>query len=223
MHRLDSSLIGPLSSIALYLSGIYHQGIGDLEEALEIFGDEKFDMSLVETSTSSPSQVERDYALLAALNVIWIIQEPHYQDDRRNNAMIERISKACQAHPSVDMQAAFHLVAATVQRSPPMSSMEVRSHLSQALKAATSASNMQFISITLSVMCNRFFVSVVGEQAEKSALAASTQAHRSGNNLWMSVADGMLAQCLELNSKPIESAKTLETARQKAQAAFPGY
>jgi len=223
LDRLDASLIGPLGSIALYLSGIYHQGTGDLETALEIFEDDKFDLDSFESTTSSVSQVKRDYAILAALNAIWILQDPHRQDVRRNNALMEKITKPCQHHPNMDIQAAFHLAAATVNRSPPLPSIDVRSHLSQALKATKITLNMQFTCITLSVMCNRFFVSVVGEQAEKSALAASVQATRSGNPLWMSVADGMLAQVFDLNGKQFEAGQALEKARRRAQHAFPGY
>ena len=223
MGRLEASLIGPLGSIALYLSGIYHQGIGDLETALAIFEDAKFDMASFESTTSSLSQVERDYSILAALNTIWILQDPRLQDVRRNNSLIEKITKPCQHHPNLDIQAAFHLAAATVNRTPPLPSIDVRSHLAQALKATKVTLNMQFTCITLSIMCNRFFVSVVGEQAEKSALAASVQANRSGNPLWMSVADGMLAQVFELNGKQYEAAQALEKARRKAQHAFPGY
>lgn len=223
MSRLGTSLIGPLASISLYLSGIYHQGVGDLKTALEIFEDEKFDMTLYEGNTCSASQVKRDYSILAALNTIWILQDPAQQDVRRNNALMEKITKPCQHHPSLDIQAAFHLAAATVNRSPPLPSIDVRSHLSRALKSTKLTLNMQFTCITLSIMCNRFFVSVVGEQAEKSALAASVQANRSGNPLWMSVADGMLAQVYELNGKQSEATQALDKARRKAQHAFPGY
>jgi hypothetical protein len=70
-------------------------------------------------------------------------------------------------------------------------------------------------------MCNRFFANVVGAQAEKSALAASVQAQKSGNVLWRSVADGMLAQCYEVNGKATDAKVTMGQAVKLAQMALP--
>lgn len=64
-------------------------------------------------------------------------------------------------------------------------------------------------------------MNVVGAQAEKSAMAASAQAQRSGNMLWMSVADGMLGHCFELNGKPVEAKITMDKARGMAGKALP--
>jgi hypothetical protein len=70
-------------------------------------------------------------------------------------------------------------------------------------------------------MCSRFFANVVGNQAEKSAKAASFQAKNSGNVLWMSVADGMLAQNYEVQGKKFEAQVKLEEANMLAQQAMP--
>ena len=54
-------------------------------------------------------------------------------------------------------------------------------------------------------MCGCFYATNVGEQAEKSALAAQMQAKRSGNKLWGSVTDGLLAKCYEGQGKMAEA------------------
>jgi len=89
------------------------------------------------------------------------------------------------------------------------------------LSGARTTANTQFLCITLNVMCNRFFSNVVGAQAEKSAMAASVQAMRSGNILWRSVAEGMLAQCYEVQGKHTEAQATLEQAQSFARLALP--
>ena len=43
--NLDVPLAGSLGIFALYLSGVYHQGVGDLDAALRIFQDAKFNLA----------------------------------------------------------------------------------------------------------------------------------------------------------------------------------
>ena len=51
----------------------------------------------------------------------------------------------------------------------------------------------------------------------KSAKAASNQAKRSGNTLWMSVADGMLAQSYDVQGQSLDARKAWEDATQYAR------
>ncbi|KAH8600934.1 cohesin loading factor [Bisporella sp. PMI_857] len=221
INGLHKSLVGPLGTISMYISGIYHQGTGDLDSALQIFGDDRFDLAADKSTSSNVTQVEKDFALLAALNNIWILQESNRVDTSRNTALIEKVATLCQNHPNKDIQTAYNLMAATVKTSPPTASIQIKSHLNSALKGAQTTANMQFTAITLSVMCSRFFVSVVGEQAEKSAMAAWVQTKKAGNPLWTSVAGGLLARCLELNGKPAEASETLRAAQYFAQKSLP--
>jgi len=57
--------------------------------------------------------------------------------------------------------------------------------------------------------------------SEKSAMAASVQAKKSGNVLWQSVADGMLANCYEVQGKNSDAQQTMEQARLLSQKALP--
>ncbi|KAL2068094.1 hypothetical protein VTL71DRAFT_16192 [Oculimacula yallundae] len=221
-RSFDIAPTGPLEILALYLTGVYYQGIGDLDRALDIFQDAKFALPAVKGSiTTSADQLHRDISLLAALNTLWILQESSRQDFNKNTALIEKLKPYCEHHPSIDIQTAFNLVWATVPTNPPAQVYQIKNYLRAALGGASATANTQFLCITLNVMCSRFFSNVVGDQAEKSAMAASTQATNSGNVLWRSVADGMLAQCYEVQGKKELAQQTLRQAQYFAQKAAP--
>lgn len=221
--NFEIDLKGPLECLTLYLTGAYHQGTGNFDTALQIFRNERFDIPASKsTPTSYAEQVERDIALLAALNTLWILQDKPRQDPAMNVALIDRLGPLCVHHPNKDIETAFNLIAATVTTNPPTELYKIKAYLRASLNRAQMTGNTQFLCITLSVMCSRFFSGVVGDQAEKSAKAASVQAMKSGNVLWMSVADGMLAQCYEVQGKKVEAQATLEQAHISAEKAFPG-
>lgn len=222
VQSFEISLAGPLGHLMMYLDGVYHQGIGDFDTALHIFGHAKFNLSTAKSTTlTSADQVERDIALLAALNTLWILQDKPRLDPDRNMVLMERLEPYCANHPNQEIRAAFNLVVATVETNPPSQLFKVKSYLRAALDCAQATANTQFLAITLSVMCSRFFNNVVGAQAEKSARAASVQASKSGNVLWMSVADGMLARCYEVQGKKQEAQSTMEQAGMYSEQALP--
>lgn len=219
----EIDLKGTLECLTFYLTGAYHQGTGDFDTALGIFAHERFRLPASKSNTVSyAEQVERDIAILAALNTLWILQDKPRQNPTRNLALVESLEQMCVLHPNKDIETAFNLIAATVHTNPPMELYRVKAYLRSALNRAQATGNTQFLCITLNVMCSRFFSNVVGDQAEKSAKAASVQALKSGNLLWMSVADGMLAQCYDVQGKKMEAQITLEQAYSSAEKALPG-
>lgn len=222
-HTFSITAEGPLEILAIYLTGVCHQGIGDLDTALTVFQEPIFDLPAARGSiTTSMEQLHRDISLLAALNKLWILQNSTRRDLSVNTALIEKIRPFCENHPSKDIQTAFNLVMATVEITPAAPTYVVKNYLRAALGGASTTANTQFLCITLNVMCSRFFSNVVGDQAEKSAMAASTQATNSGNILWKSVADGMLAQCYEVQGKHELAQETLKQAQYYAQKSAPG-
>lgn len=220
--QLDVSLIGSVGLFVTYLTGVYLQGIGDLKGALEIFEGPEFALSPAEISPKSLDKVKHDLSILAALNVVWISQEKSIQNTDNNRALLAKLETFCANHPSQDIRTAYNIVMATVNTNPPAQLFKLKTYLSAALSGAKATANTQLLCITLSVMCHRFFTNVVGEQAEKSALAATIHAQKSGSALWMSVADGMLAQCYDVQGKKAEAHRTYKDAIRHAQeAALP--
>lgn len=216
------SLSGSLGCLKTYLTAVYYQGTGDLDAALRLYQDEKFNLRLTgSTPQTSANQLERDVAVLATLNILWILQEGQRQDPDKTAALLEMLTPLCTNHAIKDIETAFNMVFATVKVNPPMPGFTTKNFLRAALNRAQATANTQFLCITLSVMCDRYFVNIVGEQAVKSATAASVQAKKSGNILWRSVADGMLAHCYEVQGNHAEARETMEQARKLAEASWP--
>ena len=215
-------LAGPLELLTLYLAGVHHQGVGALDNALDIFQDPRFDLWQFKGShLKSVDQFMADIALLAALNTLWVLQHAERQDSNVNTELLAKLESRCEHHPNKDIQTAFKLILATVNVNPPAPLWKIKRDLGAALSGAQVTANTQFLCITLNVMCSKFFANVVGDQAEKSAMAAAVQAKKSGNMLWRSVAEGMVAQCFDINGKKGEALKKFEEAQKMAQIAMP--
>lgn len=219
---LGDSIPGQLKDLVAYLQGIYFQGTGDLDGALTVFRSLSVKIGPLKRSTVGVGeQVQHDLALLSALNCIWIEQHSSRVNFESTTAMLAKLQPLCADHTNKDIQTAYNLVKATAATSPPEPMLNIKNYLRFALAGAQATSNTHFLSITLCVMSSKFFVGVVGEQAEKSARAASVQAKKSGNMLWMSVADSMLAQCLEVQGRIPEARNAMMEATQLAQQAMP--
>lgn len=214
--ELDLSLTGPLELLITYFAGVFYQGIGDLDAALENFRDKRFNLppeSDPAMTSRSVDQVERDISLLAALNTLWILQDGARKNLTTNTALIARLQPFCANHLNREIQTAYNLIVATVETDPPTPLYKVKNYLKRALDGAQATANNQFLCITLNVMCSKFFSNVVGLQAEKSATAADHQAKKSGNPLWKSVAAQMLSRSLEVNGKKSDSYAAMNQAR----------
>ncbi len=200
--------------LAQYLAGAVYQGIGDLTKALTIFRNN--DLALTANcNKSSPNNIRRDIALLAAMNTILIIRSPSHLSHHLLPTILSAIDPYLSASPNKYLLAARSLLISTL---PPSthhlltteslsSTLLIKKHLSTALNIAKTIGNVQITAMTLSVMSAKFFKGVVGEQAEKSARAGQYMAYKSGMKLWMSVSSGMLAETLERQGKREEAGR----------------
>ncbi|TPX09668.1 uncharacterized protein E0L32_009141 [Thyridium curvatum] len=215
-HQRDTSL----ETMAMYLSGIYQQGVGELDSALRLFEHQRF--SLIEDGTHATRKTEKDLSILAALNRLCILQAPSQArgNEGKTDELIEQLTQICPDHPDPEIKTAFNLVMATVETNPPMSINQAKRHIHLGLKGAQTANNTHCLSIALNIMRFKLFENVVGEQALKSAKAGATQAKKSGNLLWMSVADGMLAQSYEVQGALSEAREAQQSATRYANEAF---
>ncbi|KAI0403636.1 cohesin loading factor-domain-containing protein [Xylaria palmicola] len=192
---------------SMYLSGVYHQGTGNLDAAINIYSHPSFSLDIGETRGAYQKPNESEVALLAAFNLIWIMQNPSYRNDQRTQELLDQLRPLCIEHPNVEIRTAYNLVMAAIQTNPPVPMTAVKTHISTALSNAKNLGDVHTLSIALNLMRAKLFQSIVGDQALKSAKAASTQARRSGNTLWMSVADGMLSQSYEVQGSMLEAQK----------------
>jgi hypothetical protein len=200
---------------------MYYQGTGDLDRASRIFQDHRFAIPDADTISNNAAAIPpSEVALLAALNRIWIMQEPSYRDDYQVVDLIEKITPYCADHPDVDIRTAYNLALAAIQTEPRQSIQTVKRHIQAGLKWAQNANNTHLLSISLNLMRAMLFENVVGDQAVKSAKAGRAQANKAGNLLWMSVGDGMLAQTEEMQGQVEQAERLRQSGTQLAIQAF---
>ncbi|KAF2965265.1 hypothetical protein GQX73_g8302 [Xylaria multiplex] len=205
---------------SMYLAGVYHQGTGNLNAAIDIYSHPNFSLDADATRGGHHKPAEFEVSLLAAFNLIWIMQDPYYRNDQRTQELLEQIRPLCVDHPNMEIRTAYNLVMAAIQTNPPVPMTAVKTHISTALSNAKNLADVHTLSIALNLMRAKLFQSIVGDQALKSAKAASTQARRSGNTLWMSVADGMLSQSYEVQGAMLEAQKVWHDSTRFANQAL---
>ncbi|ROT39188.1 hypothetical protein SODALDRAFT_276523 [Sodiomyces alkalinus F11] len=210
------------SLCCLYLTGVYHQGTGDLETALLLFQDSRFDIDSTLSAGGGRKPALLELCLLAALNRLWILQAPDFRDDTTTLALLEKVRPICTEHHDPEIRTAFHLVQATTRTNQPVSMQVIKTSIHSAVQTSKQIGNTHCLAIGLSIMRYQLFDNVVGEQALKSAKAASAQSKRSGNLLWMSVADGMLAHSYEVQEQMAEAQAAQKAASEYAARALIG-
>ncbi|EGX92384.1 cytokinesis protein Cyk3 [Cordyceps militaris CM01] len=207
-----------LKLLALYLSGVYHQGLGELQTALDIFQRDRFTEPL--TKSYGLKVGEQEVSMLAGLNRLWIMQHDSCRDDEETIDLIEQLQPLCNTHWNIDLRTAWHNVMAALVTDPPQQLNQQKQHIQAAMSGSKVTANIISAAVTLCIMRSRFFENVIGDQALKSARAAAKQAQRSGNVLWQSVADGMLAHSYDVQGQRDESRLEWEKATTEARNAF---
>lgn len=203
--------------LGAYLGGVLRQGTGDLGGALDVFLDARF---AVPRAPAGVKAGQQEIALLAGLNRLWIMQHPSCRNDDETHELVELLQPHCSDHWNIDLRTAWHNVAAALETDPPQQLNQQKQHIHAAMAGSKVTNNILGAAVTLCIMRSRFFENVIGEQALKSARAASKQAQRSGNILWQSVADGMLAQSYEVQGQRDESRLEWDKATREARDAF---
>lgn len=216
VEGLGGSLPDTIHSGMEYASGSIAQATGDLKGALTIF------QSLTAPLTSSTRKTirndpRRDCAILAAINMAFILRDPAHPSHPNLTSLMSTIESSCKNNPNKYIQSAFYLVCAAVQTG---SNIQTKQFLQQALQSATAIGNSQITCITLTFMSWKYFRGVVGEQAEKSARAGHAMARKANDRLWVSVTDEMLAETLEKQGKEDEAGRVRQEAR-RVMAGLP--
>jgi hypothetical protein len=230
---MASVLPAEIMCTAKYLEGAIHQGMGDLDTALRIFQSATFVLSPSVLDTPSKQKSGRSsmnqkhqqdstirrICLLAAMNSILIVRHPSHPQHHLLQPLLATIEAFITSTTNKAIHASYSLVLSTVGDSS-TTILKTKQHLGSALSIARLSGNAQVTALALILMSDKFFKGVVGEQAMKCAKAASHQARRSGDPLWLSVAQGMEAECLEIIGKTQDANETRNAAT-KTTAELP--
>lgn len=213
---------GSLDLSVLYMTGVYYQGTGNLDAALEVFEDERFAIGEMGSKSGAAGSNPSSIAILAYFNRLWIMQEPSRRDDEQTAELIEKLRAYCVNHADEEIKTAFSLVQAGIENNPQSSTPlgVVKNHIGSGLNGSKATSNTMLLAIALCLMRNCLFENVVGDQTVKSARAGSAQAKKTGNLLWMSLADGMLAQTCDMQGNVEEAQALREAGTMYANQAF---
>ena len=198
-----------------YLEGVINQGIGLLNNALNIFLSPL--LSLPEPGKPAPSQNHLDISILAALNSLLIVRS-HAHPPINTPHFINRLGPLCSGNPSKAISSAYNLVLATVPSDDTI--VHNKQCLQNSLQAAKACANNQLMCLILNFMSWKFFRGVVGQQAEKSARASHTLAQKGKDVLWMSVSAGLLADTLEIQGRA-DDAEAIRDDGRKYAATLP--
>ncbi|KAL2139115.1 hypothetical protein VTI28DRAFT_5746 [Corynascus sepedonium] len=209
-----------LALLTLYLEGVFHQGTAALDKATEIWKNQQFKLDWNGAPKPSGSRIVTELSILAALNRLWIMQDPVQADEAQTAELVDLLRPICEDNPDQEIRTVYNLVLSSIRMNPPPSINQVKRHIQQSLSGSQQTSNTQYLAIALNIMRARLFENVVGEQALKSARAGSAQARKSGNVLWMSVAEGMLAQSYEMQGALAEARTSHEAGVRLANEAF---
>lgn len=195
---IDSS--GTLMRFATYLGGVIEQGKGLTASALSTY---QSSMLSLPNSNVRTSDARTDVSILAAMNSLLVIRDVSHPQHHLAESLLAGIEPLCLTHPNKNIVSAFHLIKATTNSKD--SIVKTKQCIQSALQAAKSISNQQLLCISMNLMTAMFFTDIVGEQAEKSAKAGRLLAKRCKDDLWICVADGMLADTLEKHGKMQEA------------------
>ena len=205
----------PILLLTAYLEGVICQGTGDIENALTIYQSPT--LSIHEyRKQPHPSHTHLDIALLTSLNTLLIIRTPTHPLHHTLPALLSFIEHLCLRNPNRQIQAAFHLISATISSSSTI--LLTKQSLQSALQLAKQTENKHLICMVLTFMSWKFFRGVVGEQAEKSAKASQTLAQQCKDSLWMSVSAGVIGDTLEAAGRIDEAKRARENGLVTARA-----
>ena len=211
----ESTSESPLQAFILYLDGMICQGTGDSLNALSIYSHPLLSISPPprESSTTTNPSTTHDLSLLAALNIILIIHLPtHPQNSRLPSLLTSLASLSPSTSQSRNLRAAHYLILSLAANTS-NELLKTKENLSKVLTEAKVTANNQLMCIALNFMTEKFFKGMMGEQALKSARTAVNMARRQKNDLWTSVADGLLAESLEVQGMGKEAVTVREEAR----------
>lgn len=213
--KADSTMEGMLNTFFVYLRGVYCQGIGDFDNALSYYQDESLSFSIAQ-----PKESQRHLALLAAMNRLWIMQQPSHQNEPVTMELLNELEPLCREHYNIEIRGAWSGVKATVVTNPPRQRNQRKEDAGRALGDVRTSTNALATTIGLVIARDLLYNNVLGDQAWKCMQAAAQWANKSCNPLWQSVVDGILADFSEARNEKENAKKFWDKGVQEAKLAF---
>jgi hypothetical protein len=183
-----------------YLSAVLDQSNGSFDSAIRTYSSDAFHLP------AQGSSAKVDFAILAALNTVFIIRNrgPSYQ--HATTTLLSRLLPLCENHHNQYILMAYRL--AYAMSSPDTSSsasiMRKKSTIQAAVNRANDimkrTKNREFVIIALPYFAESFFKDRISEQAVQSVRATrQTIKQGGGRPLWAAVAADMCVHTLERN------------------------
>ncbi|KAK2739195.1 hypothetical protein FQN57_006638 [Myotisia sp. PD_48] len=201
LSELEESSNSGVHYLAEYACGIISQSAGDLMAAKTTFRQPIFSLAQF-PHKGSRSDPRRDIAILANLNLALITRDPSETDHSLSARTVNTLKPHCETSQNKYIQAAYSLISATVHTE---STIQTKHNLQQALQTATTICNNQITCLALTFMSWKYFRGVMGEQSEKSAMAARATARKADDKLWISVTEDLLAETLDRQGKSVDA------------------
>ena len=212
-----------LTCITHYLRGTIQQGLGDLDNALQIYQSPLFDLGQFmqdgaapthHRSNDSEAMTIRNIAIMAAMNRLLIINDRSHTQYNQAPAVIEQLNVLVKSSHDKNVQAAYTLIHSLITQTGILRSKQ---SLIAALNAAKAISNAQITALVLMTMHQKHFLGVTDEHATKCVKATSLQMKSWGSPMWMAVTAGVEAQAAELRGEAAEAERKRKEAQVKAE------
>jgi hypothetical protein len=207
----DSKTLGHRRRWTTYLAGVIEQGSGNLDAALAAFQDPSLALPTAPTTRAFDSQ--NDLRLLAALNTLLIISSPSHQQHHLAESIMVTLETLILPHPNQHPNKA--IVSSIFLLKSILGNLltNKKQYLQTALNNARSLNNAQLLAVAMNALTSMFFKDIVGSQTDKSSATAMVLSKRAESNLWRAVANGLMANTMEMQGK----AREAENAKQEAE------
>jgi hypothetical protein len=206
-----------------YLDAISKHGLGHLRQALELYRSPSLQLPATLDNKTIPNVNSAHLKVLALLNSILILRKLGASAEA--DELLHRVEPMCVMQHSSNgsdygnraIESAFHALKSTA---PEMTIVKTKHFIQLAIGAAQKVGNDRLLNILMNHMTHVFFANIVGRQAEQSAKVGRVLAKRSGDRLWMAVADRMFSETTEKSGNLAEAQNALQQGEQ-AMARLP--
>ncbi|KAF2006100.1 hypothetical protein P154DRAFT_603374 [Amniculicola lignicola CBS 123094] len=196
---------GKYKRLLSYLAGTYYQSGGAFDSALAAYTSPT--LALPETAGSA-NDFDTDIAILATMNRMMILQNPAHPQHYLAEILFVQLEPFCISHTNRQIDGAFRIFRG-LHASSELSLNRQKTFFHNAMNAAQSVKNSQFLSICLTGITDRFYKDSIDAQAVKSARAARQVTKLGRINLWRAVAAGLCVHIFQRNGLESEALEAL--------------